>query len=690
MDTEKDRANSPLSDNPIHHPEQDVLGRAALVQSFVRQVPMLDRAEGVVVGILGAWGSGKTSFINLARRELEQNKIPILDFNPWMFSGTKQLIDRFFIELTSQLKARPEPALSSVGKVFEDFGDVLSPWIAPIGVPTKLFGKVLQNLSRKRSVGQPQNKIKDLLRKLDKPILVVLDDIDRLSISEIKDVFRLVRLTANFPNMIYIVAFDRTRVENALTEQGMPGQDYLEKILQVTIDLPTTPDHLLQKHILSAINDAISSAENARPFDEPRWPDIFVGVIRPLLRNMRDVRRYVIAVHGTVSALKGQVALVDVLALEAIRVFLPEISTHLHGMLAVMTATHEFSTNDRNHTQQDKEQIDRLIKAAGTHAQVVRSMIKHLFPAAGSYIGEAAYGREWRSRWIRERRVAHDDILRFYLERVKGDSLQAFHWAEGALTYLADPCALDSYLRSLDKERLQDVIASLKIYEDEFLPEHVVPGTTVLLNLLPDLPERLQRFSEVGAKITITRVTYRLLRSLKHPAAIEEAVRQILPGLNSLSAKMAIIDQIGYKENVGHKLVSREAATEFEKAWRQEVLSASPDTLAKERDFLWILYFAKAQSDPSEPPFDIDLSPELTLHLLRSAWIEAVSQTPGSHAVRRSPRLAWESLVDLYGSEETLGQRIQDLKKTHPEGAGELLELANKYLSGWRPSAYDP
>ena len=643
-----------------------------------------------MVGILGPWGSGKTSFINLIRRELKQNETPVLDFNPWMFSGTEQLVDRFFIELTAQLKARPD--LSKVGKALENYGNMFSGWsgwsvwIERVAILMKLLGKGLQRRNRKGGVSKPKNRIRCLLRKLDKPILVVLDDIDRLSISEIKDIFRLVRLTANFPNIIYIVAFDRTRVENALTEQGMPGPDYLEKILQVAIDLPVTSDHLLRKHILLAIDETLSSAN----FDTQRWPDVFMEVIWPLVRNMRDVRRYVVAVQGTVSALKGQVTLVDVLALEAIRVFLPRIFTHLHGMLTVLTSGHEFAINDHHDTQQSKAQIDRLIEAAGTHDQVVRSMIKHLFPAAKNHIGGAHYGEEWRSKWIKERRVAHDDILRFYLERVEGDNLQAFHWAERAWTYLADRYALDSYLRSLDKERLQDVIAALEIYEDNFLPEHVLPGTIVLLNLLPDLPERPRGFFGSDVRMTITCVTYRLLRSLKQPAAIEGTVQQILPELNSLSAKLAIIYQIGYQKNVGHELVSKESSIEFEKTLRQEVLSAPPNALARERDLLWILCFAKAQSDPSEAAFDIDSSPELTLALLRSAWSEAVSQTVGSRAVRRSPRLAWESLVDLYGSEETLGQRIKDLKQTHPEDVDELLELADKYLSGWCPGAYDP
>ena len=61
--------------------------------------------------------------------------------------------------------------------------------------------------------------------------------------SEIRDIFKLVRLTANFPNIIYIVAFDRNRVEKALAEQGLPGRDYLEKILQVAFDLPVVPSY---------------------------------------------------------------------------------------------------------------------------------------------------------------------------------------------------------------------------------------------------------------------------------------------------------------------------------------------------------------------------------------------------------------------------------------------------------------
>ena len=54
-----------VGDNPIRRREDDLLGREKPARSFASQVLELDASEGLVVGVLGAWGSGKTSFVNL-------------------------------------------------------------------------------------------------------------------------------------------------------------------------------------------------------------------------------------------------------------------------------------------------------------------------------------------------------------------------------------------------------------------------------------------------------------------------------------------------------------------------------------------------------------------------------------------------------------------------------------------------
>ena len=515
---------------------------------------------------------------------------------------------------------------------------------------------------------------------------MVLDDIDRLTPPEIRDVFKLVRLTASFPNVIYIVAFDRMRVEKALEGQGIPGRDYLEKILQFGVDLPVVPPHVLDRQIFEAVDGALSQIDAQGPFDSAAWPDIFVEIFRPLIGSMRDVRRYAMAIPGTVRELDGNVALVDVLALEAVRVFLPDVFHQIHKTMDGITTTSEFIDRAWGGPARLKHQIERLIEVAGTYEDVVWALIKRLFPAGERHVGGPSLGSDFENKWLQERRVAHKDVLLFYLERVVGEGLQAFTYAEQARTLMGDLAALDSYLRALDPKLLGDVISSLEVYEDEFACHHAVPGSLVLLNLLPVMPERQRGMLDfLDNHMIVARVVLRLLRSLDDPIAVEAAVRQTLPDLTTLYAKMELLTIVGHREHAGHKLVSESTASQFEKEWCDAVRSATVGDLVNEAALLNVLFRVKQDADTTEPPLEIANLPDMTLAVLQSALSETRSQAGDSRAIQRTPCLAWDVLIELYGNEETIRKRTESLRATLPEVNHDLIELVDKYLDGWRP-----
>ncbi|MBE9103175.1 KAP family P-loop NTPase fold protein [Vacuolonema iberomarrocanum] len=679
-------------DNPIRSQSEDTLGRDKSARSFADQVMLLDTSEGIVVGVLGAWGSGKTSFINLTRSCLRDYDIAVLDFNPWMFSGAEQLVEAFFIEISAQLKIRAD--LADIGKSLEDYGEAFSGlgWLPLIGswiergrATTKVLAELLQR--RKQGVSTRRSKVHRVLASLDKPIIVVLDDIDRLTTQEIRDIFKLVRLTANFPNVIYLLAFDRFRVEEALGERGIPGRDYLEKILQIGIDLPIVPMKVLNSQIFKSISAVVEKIKDPGQFDEDVWPDVFLEIIRPLIRNMRDVRRYAAAIHGTIRELDGQISLVDVLALEAIRVFLPDVFGALHGAVDSLTSTSD-SYGRRDDPPHLKQQIDTLI-AVTKREEIVRSLIERIFPAAQRHVGGSHYGAEFRNQWLRERRVAHEEVLRLYLERVVGERLQFFLDAEKAWVYMADRDAFETFLRSLEPERLEDVVSSLEAYEDQFRSEHVVPTSVVLLNLLPELPEQQRTMFDLDPSLVVRRIVYRLVRVLENPQVIESKVREMLPQIPSLSSQLHLIKIVGYLKDAGHELISQNSSKALEREWRDRVRSASPEALASEKELFSILLFTKREVDENEPAFVVPESTGVTYALLRSARSEVRSQWTGSRTVRRSPRLEWDSLIEIYGGEATLHQRIEDLKASQPDGADDLLQLAEQYLNGWRPKDFN-
>lgn len=558
------------SDNPIQSPKDDTLGRAGIAETFVEHILSLDVSEGVVIGVLGPWGSGKTSFVNLARTYLNTAGVTILNFNPWMFSGAEQLMESFFIELSVQLKLKPE--MAEVSRELESYGEffagmswvpVIGPWIDRGRLVTKMFSKLIKK--REGGIEGRRAKVAKALNALQDPLVVILDDIDRLSTPEIRDVFKLVRLTANFPNIIYILAFDRLRVEQALGEQGISGRDYLEKILQLGFDLPEVPEPVLDRQVFEAIDSVIENVEEPGHFDQNAWPDVFVEIIKPLIRNMRDVRRYAAALHGTVRSLQGRIALVDILAIEAIRVFLPDVFRGVRKCLDGLTTPGDSGFGGNRASQHLKDQIDQLIESAIDKADIIKALIERLFPAATRHIGGSHYGHEWENSWLLEKRIAHKDILRLYLERIAGEGLLAFNRSEEAWIRMSNHQSFEEYLKSIDIKILPDVISSLEVFEKKYTKEHVVSGCVVLLNLLSTLPTIRRSFFGFDNRTIVGRVVYRLLKSLNDQSLTVKSVDEIIPQLKTLYAKDQIITIIGYRENAGHKLVSEAAAKQFEK-----------------------------------------------------------------------------------------------------------------------------
>ena len=152
---------------------------------------------------------------------------------------------------------------------------------------------------------------------------------------------------------------------------------------------------------------------------------------------------------------------------------------------------------------------------------------------------------------------------------------------------------------------------------------------------------------------------------------------------------MVLIWQVGYRDGTGHELVSEEFASVLEKEWFNEVRSTSNNDLAKEYYLYTICYRGISDADSSGESFAVDTDPELTLALLKSARSVVSSQSIGSRTVHQSPKLDWEGLTKIYGDLATLNERVMALWETHPEGEEELLELANRYVGGWRPDMDD-
>lgn len=683
------------ADNPIEQPGDDSLGRAGVAGDFVAQVLSLDSSKGLVVGVLGPWGSGKTSFINLARNRLAESGVPVLEFNPWMFSGADQLVESFFVEIAAELRIKTNradiaDALTDYGEAFSGLGwlPVIGPWIERGRGGMKMLGKLLAR--RKEGAGGRRARLTETLQKLSKPIVVVLDDIDRLSTGEIRDIFKLVRLTASFPNVVYLVSFDRGRVEQALSEDGIPGRDYLEKILQFAVDLPAVPEEALQNQTVRAIDAAVNALPDHGPFDEELWPDVYVEVIKPLVRHMRDVRRFVAAAQGSVRSLNGRIALVDVLALEAIRVFVPDVFARLPRAAASLTTPSSRLIGGHDYeAEAHKAEIEALVTAAGEDGEVVRALVTRLFPAGSRHLPRGThYGADFQGRWLRDRKVAHPEILGLYLQRLASDRLTAHDRAEQLFGLLPDESAFATALGEVPAADREDVIAALEAFEDNYGPVQAVALCRSVLNQLPHLPEKERGMFSYGPDVTIGLVVLRALRKLEGESAVEAAAEEIFVGVETLAARLELVETVGHVDGVGHKLVSEEAARRLEAGWREQMRAATVEDLLAEPSLLRPLLVAGRDQADGEPSINVPNDPRLTRALLEDARTETRSQSVDSRAVRRAARLAWDPLITIFGSEEALVSRVTELRQADSEIDQDLLDLFDLYAGGWRPERF--
>lgn len=191
------------------------------------------------VALTGSWGTGKTTFLGLLKNAMNNQKIVYMEFNPWMSSSVEMIIRDFFIALNSKLKQMGIQLEDEI----DDYVKMLFNWNNG-----NLADKVKEafHISDDQDIATLRGKISEGLNLLDGNLYILIDDIDRLQKEEIFEVLKLIRNTADFNHIVYIVTLDKGYVASSLKELGIVRNDeYLKKIFQVELKFPMFEQYLL-------------------------------------------------------------------------------------------------------------------------------------------------------------------------------------------------------------------------------------------------------------------------------------------------------------------------------------------------------------------------------------------------------------------------------------------------------------
>lgn len=336
-----------LNDQPIKNSKEDLLNRATFAEDFADTILSYTSDNNCVISINGEWGVGKTSLINMIKENLNskiKNKLSyanrnnifssefmfyqIIDFTPWNALNENGIINQFFNVLKANfneekvrqiLKSCPYKAISSALKSIPKIGKIFK------GIDNLLNNYCNSFLNGSENLDEIKEIICSKLSKSKWKFILFIDDIDRLNNSEIRLLMQLIKAVCNFPNVIYVLAYDKKIVANALSDEQLhdSGYEYLEKIIHFSIDVPKIRETDIQKYLFGNLNEIIS--ENKIEFDNDKFSDIYYNFLSKYLKTLRSVNKFVNSICFKIKKYLKVLDFIDFLTVEAISLFEPEL-----------------------------------------------------------------------------------------------------------------------------------------------------------------------------------------------------------------------------------------------------------------------------------------------------------------------------------------------------------------------------
>lgn len=411
------------TDQPIMRRDQDRFNRWPFAKRIAETIAKATDPSSIIVGIYGPWGDGKTSTLALMETAWagDPNVIPVR-FNSWQFGSEEQLLRAFFDTLADALGKSLTNRKEDIGKILKKYGAILSITSLDVAHLVKLDpGKGIVALGDALSsveLDTLRGRLEEILIASGKRAVVLVDDIDRLDRSEIHAIFRLIKVSASFKNTSYVLAFDDEMVAAALGEKyggggATAGRNFLEKIVHVPLHLPPAETIELRKMAFDGV-DAVLSREgiNLSREEIERFSRMFVDAIASQMTTPRQAKRFSNAISFAVPLLKGEANLVDLMIVEAIRIFFPKLYAAIRDNPSLFLASSQERGDTNKRVSQLHEFLAPGLEDAGVADKeiVYRRLIEPLFPRSG----RTGYGSDWDSRWINEQRICSPEYFGRY------------------------------------------------------------------------------------------------------------------------------------------------------------------------------------------------------------------------------------------------------------------------------------
>ena len=613
-----------LGDQPIRTKKEDILDRVGFAENIANGILKWKSEESLCAALYGPWGSGKTSVINLCleaikdkTKNLQKKNRPVITrFQPWLISGQEQLIKSFLEQLREVLG---KPGLSKhardAAKKLETFEKLLGyvswvpkvrEYVSPAKNAVYTMKKTAESLSQQIEEDLEANKesICKALLNLRSPIIIVIDDVDRLTNQEIRQLFQLIKAVADFPKTIYLLAFDHDIVEKALESlQAGTGTKYLEKIVQLFFEVPNPSRGKITAVLWDGL-DTIVQTVSSEKYEQDRWNELKFGPLPALFRNVRDVKRYLNTVNFMYPNIKGEVSSVDLLVVEAIHMFAPSLYRAIRSNKDYLVSDSPRAMSRSTNDKEKDEWINGLPELAPEHCRnEIKEMLSHLFPEVESVFEKHGWGSGFVEKWEKNQRICISSYFDYYFQGSLPEGEVSAKETDRVIKLLNDQSNLTLLLKNYMLDgRITNLLPKVERYIEDNIEEKAIQNFIMsIFESGEGLPPKPHSMFELPFDWAIQGAIYRLLMKLDQSLRKSVLINAMCSSRDTISFPLEFASHVWTEGNPSEgqqskkpkeeKLLTREEAEEVKEV-ALTLLRKHKDSplLYKSRRLLSILY----------------------------------------------------------------------------------------------------
>lgn len=386
----KDLYNNDIIDNKVKYllidendVDYDFLHRDIIIEHIYNSILNVKADNSFVIGINGAWGSGKTTTVNIVKEKIKNNinnkDLILNDFNPWIYDNPQNMMVGLLKSILNEADITSNPLEHE--KIFKSLINVI---FKKAGFDDTFVNNFFYNLD---TVEKIKDELDDFLEFNQKRVVLFVDNLERAEADNIIFLFKLIGQVFDLKRITYVIIYDEDRLKDIFSDKLKIDYHYIEKIIQQNISIPPIQQELLW-NVCRVCIEKLLIFYGEKNLDEYR---LIVNLIVSEVKDLRMLKRFLNTVVTETFAVPHYLSKYTLFALNTIKFFDENLYYNIYQNKRYFITTdkiYDMNTrymdiNKKENNEKAKDLFDELIKNKNKEYQEILS---NMFIAVKRYL----------------------------------------------------------------------------------------------------------------------------------------------------------------------------------------------------------------------------------------------------------------------------------------------------------------